>query len=106
MWGEDMIALIVGWVGECCSEPSQCSNCYSLVKHQRFRQNVPEIFRGCFSLEFSCPYGVKIGHITAGWVGECCSELDTPADIPQSDTKKGFVGMFQDAARYKWGKWQ
>ena len=22
IWGENMIALVVGWVGECCSEPS------------------------------------------------------------------------------------
>ena len=22
MWGENMIALVVGWVGECCSEHS------------------------------------------------------------------------------------
>ena len=22
MWGENIIALVVGWVGECCSEPS------------------------------------------------------------------------------------
>ena len=22
IWGENMIALVVGWIGECCSEPS------------------------------------------------------------------------------------
>ena len=64
MWGEDMIALVVGWVDEFCSEPCYYSNYF-----------IP------FSLECSCPYGVNIGCITAGWVGECCSELDTPADI-------------------------
>ena len=56
------------------------------------------------SLECSCPYRVKDGHITAGWVGECCSELDTPIAIPKSELKNIFVGIFQDAARYILGK--
>ena len=47
-----------------------------------------------FSLECSCQHGVKSGHIAAGWVGECCSELGTPSTIPKSDTKECFVGMF------------
>ena len=42
------------------------------------------------SLECSCQYGVKNDHITAGWVGECCSELGTPITIPTSDTKECF----------------
>ena len=42
------------------------------------------------SLECSCQYGVKNGYITARWVGECCSELDTPIAIPWSDTKECF----------------
>ena len=42
------------------------------------------------SLECSCQHGVKDGHITAGWVGECCSELGTPIVIPYSDTKECF----------------
>ena len=31
---------------------------------------------------------------TAVWVGECCSELDTPIAIPWSDTKECFAGIF------------
>ena len=42
------------------------------------------------SLEFSCQYGVKNSSITAGWVGECCSELDTPVASPWSETKECF----------------
>ena len=40
------------------------------------------------SLECSYQHGVKSGHITAGWVGECCSELGTPSTILKSDTKE------------------
>ena len=40
------------------------------------------------SLECSCQHGVKNGHITAGWVGECYSELGTPSTILKSDTKE------------------
>ena len=32
--------------------------------------------------ENSCQHGVKNGYITAGWVGECCSELGSPITIP------------------------
>ena len=57
------------------------------------------------SLECYCQRGMKNGHITAGWVGECCSELGTPIAIPQSDTKEFFlVGYFRDAATCQWGK--
>ena len=41
-------------------------------------------------LECSCPYGVENGNIKVGWVGECCSELDTPVAIPYLDIKKCF----------------
>ena len=34
------------------------------------------------SFDCSCQYGVKNGYITAGWVGESCTELDTPIAIP------------------------
>ena len=49
-----------------------------------FQKNVLEIFRGRLSLsslECSCSYGVKNGHIAAGWVGECGGELDAPVII-------------------------
>ena len=49
-----------------------------------FQKNVFEIFRGRLSLsnlECSCSYGVKNGHIAAGWVGECGGELDAPVVI-------------------------
>ena len=42
------------------------------------------------SLECSCQHGVKNGHIMAGWVGECCSELGTPSTIPKADAKVCF----------------
>ena len=31
---------------------------------------------------------MKNGHITTGWVNECCSELGIPIIIPKSDTKE------------------
>ena len=40
-WGENMIALVVGSVGECCSDPSYYSNCYILVKDRRFSIECP-----------------------------------------------------------------
>ena len=40
------------------------------------------------SLECSWKHGVKNGHITTGWVNECCSELGIPIIIPKSDTKE------------------
>ena len=46
------------------------------------------------SLEFNCQHGLKNGHIAAGWVGECCSELGTPITIPKSDTIECFVWIF------------
>ena len=46
------------------------------------------------SLKYNCQHEVKNGHIAAGWVGECCSELGTPSTISKSDTKECFVGMF------------
>ena len=46
------------------------------------------------SLEWSCQHGVKKDHITAGWVGECCSELGTPSTIPKPENKKYFVGIY------------
>ena len=33
-------------------------------------------------VECSCQHGVKNDHITAGSVGESCSELGTPIAIP------------------------
>ena len=61
------------------------------------------------SLECSCQHGVKNGHIAAGWVGECCSELGTPSTIPKSDTKECFVGMFYECCwvvnEEKWQSW-
>ena len=62
-----------------------------------------------FSLKFNCQHGVKNGHITAGWVGECCSELGTPSAIPKSDTKECFcwdiLGMLLGVNGAKWRSW-
>ena len=33
---------------------------------------------------------MKNGHITAGWVGEYCSELGASITVPKSDTKQCF----------------
>ena len=33
---------------------------------------------------------MKNGHITAGWVGECCIELGTPSTSPKSDARVRF----------------
>ena len=42
--------------------------------------------------------------IIFGWVGECCSVLDTQLLFLSQILKNIFVGIFQDAARYKWRK--
>ena len=39
-----------------------------------------------------------------GWVDECCSELDTQLLFLSQTLKNVSVGIFQDAARYKWEK--
>ena len=44
------------------------------------------------SLECSCAYGVKNGHIAAGWVDECSSELEAPVATRWSDIEKHFCG--------------
>ena len=42
------------------------------------------------SLDCSSQHGMKNGHITAGWVGEYCSELGASITVPKSDTKQCF----------------
>ena len=40
------------------------------------------------SSERSRQHGVKNGHISTSWVGECCSDLGTPSTIPKPGTKE------------------
>ena len=71
--------------------------CYSLVRQWGFSVEYPWNnlrMLVLFSLECCCQHGVENGHLAAGRVGECCSELGTASTIPKSDTKECFVGMF------------
>ena len=49
-------------------------------------------------------WGKNIIALVVGWVGECCSGLDTQLLFLSQTLKNVSVGIFQDAARYKWGK--
>ena len=49
-------------------------------------------------------WGKNMIALIVGWVGECCSELDIQLILLSQTLKNVFVGIFQDAARYKWGK--
>ena len=49
-------------------------------------------------------WGKNMIALVVGWVGECCSELDTQLLFFSQALKNVFVGIFQDAARYKLGK--
>ena len=49
-------------------------------------------------------WGKNMIALVVGWVGECCSEVDTQLLFLSQTLKNVFVGIFQDAARYKWEK--
>ena len=55
-------------------------------------------FLDAYSFQFGMqlPIWVEKGHIAAGWIGECCSEVGTPSTIPNSDIKECLVEMFQE----------
>ena len=83
--------------------------CFSgCIENKRFKKNIIR-YSGILTrpsvaeIQFIM-WGKNMMALVVGWVDECCSELDTQLLFLSQTLKNVFVRIFQDAAKYKWGK--